>query len=201
MGSFAILLHLTHQCRYGNWDRVRSSIRRCERFRFDYYLLSSTAEALGKRYQMRPMEMIRFRCESLMRLAEREIIEIDRKQQAADSANTSSDTAPADENLSSNERLTELVKQIAEEARRLANTRAELQKAKKQHADLVETEKLSKSTSGKKTKAQPSAPAEAPTETHTAEPGHKGIPKMPVPEHLVPELCRFRYPPLFILFP
>lgn len=44
------LLCLTHLHGYGNWDRVRSSIRRCERFRFDYYLLSCTSEALGKRY-------------------------------------------------------------------------------------------------------------------------------------------------------
>lgn len=135
-----------------------------------------------------------------MRLAEREIIEIDRKQQAADSANSSSstDALVPDENLSSQERLTELVKQIAEEARRLANTRAELQKAKKQHAELLETEKQSKSTSGKKSKSQASAPAtETTNEGHTAEPGQKGIPKMPVPEHLVPELCRF--PLIFFL--
>jgi SWI/SNF-related matrix-associated actin-dependent regulator of chromatin subfamily A member 5 len=81
------LLCLTHLHGYGNWDRVRSSIRRCERFRFNYYLLSCSAEALGKR------------CEALMRAAEREMTEIDKKQQAVESASSAlsaANTAPAD---------------------------------------------------------------------------------------------------------
>jgi hypothetical protein len=187
--------------RYGNWDRVRSSIRRCERFRFDYYLLSCTSEALGKR------------CESLMRLAEREIIEIDRKQQAIDSANhmttaaasilpsegstTTATTTTAEDHLSSNERMAELVKQIAEEARRLANTRAELQKAKKQQAEMLEADKPAKGTPGKKSKAAATSVApETVTSTSDAaatapaESTHKGIQKMSVPESLIPELCR-----------
>lgn len=36
-------------CRYGSWDQVRNSVRRCERFRFDFYLQSCSADALGKR--------------------------------------------------------------------------------------------------------------------------------------------------------
>jgi hypothetical protein len=35
--------------RYGSWDQVRNSVRRCERFRFDFYLQSCSADALGKR--------------------------------------------------------------------------------------------------------------------------------------------------------
>ena len=42
--------HVTYVCRYGSWDMVRNSIRRCDRFRFDFYLQSCSAEALGKRY-------------------------------------------------------------------------------------------------------------------------------------------------------
>jgi SWI/SNF-related matrix-associated actin-dependent regulator of chromatin subfamily A member 5 len=43
------LLCLTHLHGYGSWDQVRNSIRRCERFRFDFYLQSCSAETLGKR--------------------------------------------------------------------------------------------------------------------------------------------------------
>jgi hypothetical protein len=141
------------------------------------------------------------RCESLMRLAEREIIEIDRKQQAVDSAQPSTSSSSLaksesssagvnDDQVPSAERMLELVKQIAEEARRLANTRAELQKAKKQQAELLESEKP-KSTAGKKVKAQPvEVPTTSSEPTTAAEPTHKGIQKMAVPENLIPELCR-----------
>lgn len=150
-----------------------------------------------------------------MRLAEREIVEIDRKQQAIDSANnmtasalplsstlpsestTGSTPTNADDHLSSNERMTELVKQIAEEARRLASTRAELQKAKKQQAELLEAEKPVKGTPGRKPKAaQTSTPVVAAPENaistsdSAADTTHKGIQKMSVPDNLIPELCR-----------
>ncbi|KAJ1428852.1 Homeodomain-like protein, partial [Ochromonadaceae sp. CCMP2298] len=64
------LLCLTHLHGYGSWEQVRNSVRRCERFRFDFYLQSCSADALGKR------------CELLMRSAERELLEIERKRQA-----------------------------------------------------------------------------------------------------------------------
>jgi len=71
------LLCLTHVHGYGAWDLVRSSIRRCERFRFDFYLQSCSAETLGKR------------CENLMKAAERELIEIERKKNVVDSTSGS----------------------------------------------------------------------------------------------------------------
>lgn len=43
------LLCLTHLHGYGNWEQVRNSIRRCDRFRFDFYLQSCSAETIGKR--------------------------------------------------------------------------------------------------------------------------------------------------------
>jgi SWI/SNF-related matrix-associated actin-dependent regulator of chromatin subfamily A member 5 len=55
------LLCLTHLHGYGNWDQVRSSIRRCPAFRFDFFLQTCTSEQLGKR------------CETLMKAAEREL--------------------------------------------------------------------------------------------------------------------------------
>ena len=52
------LLCFTNHYGYGNWEDVRMAIRRCDRFRFDYFLRSCTADNLGKR------------CEQLMRAAE-----------------------------------------------------------------------------------------------------------------------------------
>jgi hypothetical protein len=111
------LLCLTHLHGYGNWDLVRNSVRRCERFRFDFYLQSCSADALGKR------------CELLMRSAERELNEIERKKQVADQQ-ASSSTKPKGVGDVAKERLAEITKQIAEESRRLAATRATLSKIK-----------------------------------------------------------------------
>lgn len=52
------LLCLTQLHGYGSWDLVRSSIRRCEKFRFDYYIQSCSAETLGKRYFHSPLYVI-----------------------------------------------------------------------------------------------------------------------------------------------
>ncbi|RYD84283.1 MAG: hypothetical protein EOP84_05930 [Verrucomicrobiaceae bacterium] len=46
----SFMVNAVHMCyRYGSWDQIRTSIRRCERFRFDFYLQSCSAEAIGKR--------------------------------------------------------------------------------------------------------------------------------------------------------
>ena len=114
--------------RYGSWDQVRNSVRRCERFRFDFYLQSCSADALGKR------------CELLMRSAERELLEIERKRQAADApggAHASTKLKVAGDQVK--ERLNELTKQIAEESKRLANTRSQLQKMKSSSSMVMGT--------------------------------------------------------------
>jgi hypothetical protein len=54
------LLCLVQLHGYGNWERIRSELRRCERFRFDYTLLG------------RGTDEVRRECERLMREAERE---------------------------------------------------------------------------------------------------------------------------------
>lgn len=98
---------------------MRSSIRRCERFRFDYYLLSCTADVIGKR------------CEALMRAAEKELIELDKKSAASTAAlSAHSSILGGDLVGSRTDRMTQLIKQITDEARKLANTRTELQKLK-----------------------------------------------------------------------
>jgi hypothetical protein len=118
---------------------VKNSIRRCERFRFDFYLQSCSVDTLGKR------------CEALMRSAERELLEIEKKKQAADQHSAAAATAAAGSAAFSfnparggqvtvttagsnvevaKEKLAEMTRQITEEAKKLANARAQLTKAK-----------------------------------------------------------------------
>jgi len=94
---------------------VRNSVRRCERFRFDFYLQSCSAEVLGKR------------CETLMRSAERELAEIERKRQIGGDDAQSKSKAGGE---LVRQRLAEITQQIQEESKRLANTRSQLQKLK-----------------------------------------------------------------------
>lgn len=76
------------------------------------------------------------RCEALMRMAEKELSEMDKKKSVAsnaaktDSGATVGVAANANSSAGTRERLSELSKHIAEEARRLALTRGELLKAK-----------------------------------------------------------------------
>lgn len=178
-------------CRYGNWDRIRSSIRRCERFRFDYYLLSCSAETLGKR------------CEALMRMAEKELIEADKKKVSVAASSEGNASGGALGTLSvtvgMRERMAELSKQIAEEARRLASTRAELMRAKGVNTGAipVAAEEMSASQSfgsgqkgkiiqkGKSTTDMPnSSESEPPRISHT------GRPPVELTEDELPDLCR-----------
>ena len=73
-----------------------------------------------------------------MRSAERELLEIERKRQAADApggAHASSKLKSAGEQVK--DRLSDLTKQIAEESKRLANTRSQLQKLKTTSSGVV----------------------------------------------------------------
>lgn len=80
------------------------------------------------------------RCELLMRSAERELLEIERKRQAADApggASVSAKLKTAGDVVK--ERLSDLTKQIAEESKRLANTRSQLQKLKSSNSMVLGT--------------------------------------------------------------
>ncbi|CAM9293074.1 unnamed protein product, partial [Ectocarpus sp. 4 AP-2014] len=66
------LLCLAHKYGYGNWDLVKAAIRRSDRFRFDYFLRSCSADALGKR------------CEALMKAAEKEDAEWHKSRQGTE---------------------------------------------------------------------------------------------------------------------
>jgi len=215
------LLCLTHLHGYGNWDLVRSSIRRCERFRFDYYLLSCTSDTIGKR------------CETLMRSAERELVEIEKKRAVTDSANVQSSSAanstsvvasgasntatsseaatatlvPLNAQSSTStettkapslmkmstaelnkEKLNALNKQIAEEAKRLSQLRAEF----KSKSQLMAVKDLAP---GSGQKAGGPSPSTVPTAAKQAAisddqaPVPRGTALKPVPSEFLPELC------------
>lgn len=131
------------------------------------------------------------------------MIEIDKKQQNSEStaASTSSllATVAATNDMSASgpgksvaavisdtttmqERMQELIKQISDEARRLAATRAELQKTKKIHSETLSE----KPSSSKKGSSADAADAETASEAL-----HRGQQKLTVPEHLMPELCKY----------
>jgi SWI/SNF-related matrix-associated actin-dependent regulator of chromatin subfamily A member 5 len=185
------LLCLTHVHGYGNWDRVRSSIRRCERFRFDYFLLSCSAEILGKR------------CESLMRMAEKELAEMDKKKSVATSSaaaegSATAAAATATSSVGMRERLTELSKHIAEEARRLALTRGELLKAKggSSVSAIVATDGGSSAAAGPSSSSKQPKPAAKPRastdgkEDSKGASVHSGRPPKNLASENLPELAR-----------
>ena len=170
------LLCLTHLHGYGNWDAVRASIRKCERFRFDYYLLSCSADALGKR------------CEALMKSAEKELMEIERKRMAADTmksmalstypTSTSAKKGGA-ESAENEQKIAEMAKQVAEEVRRLSQFRDKLSSLQNEMAPKKEKEGRDKEAVEEKVIVAESKP------------GRGGaLRTLPIPEHLCPELCR-----------
>jgi SWI/SNF-related matrix-associated actin-dependent regulator of chromatin subfamily A member 5 len=128
------LLCLTNYYGYGNWDKVKRAIRRCDRFRFDYFLRSCSAENLGKR------------CEQLMRAAEKENAEYERKRQAVEENRRreredrlQEDTKREKEDSDKKRKIGELEVKIAEEDAKMAEitemrksveTRVQLGKAK-----------------------------------------------------------------------
>lgn len=174
------LLCLTHLHGHGNWDLIRSSIRRCERFRFDFYLQSLSSEVIGKR------------CETLMKSAERELAEIERKRQAADAASQIPKVRSAvDVNR---ERLVELEKQIEAESRKLANVRAQLQRNKS--AASGDSKSTTAGPSSKKPVVSSlfdTADKQVKEQGNTTSGASRvgGIQQRPVPDENLPELCRY----------
>ncbi|EGB02487.1 hypothetical protein AURANDRAFT_68833 [Aureococcus anophagefferens] len=65
-----VLLQLVCEHGYGNWRRIRADFRSRPEFQFDWFLRSLDAEAVGKR------------CEALMRAAEKEYAELERRHEA-----------------------------------------------------------------------------------------------------------------------
>jgi SWI/SNF-related matrix-associated actin-dependent regulator of chromatin subfamily A member 5 len=193
------LLCLTHLHGYGSWDQVRNSIRRCERFRFDFYLQSCSAETLGKR------------CELLMRSAERELLEIERKRQSSGTEFVSSSVKSMTPSEIMNQKLSEITKKVANETARLAALRSQLSKLKNSSTTLAEGK--TPGSEGKKKSAKKVQEAAETAESGAAEgkegdsaekggdadknaedkkksSGQRGGSAHPVPESLYPTLTR-----------
>lgn len=115
------LLCLTHVHGYGNWDRVRTSIKRSDRFRFDFSLQCASEEQIGKR------------CELLMRSAEKELLDIEKKEadETGNSANPGSGNTKAIGDSEDRAKIKEITKKQAADAKKLAHIRAQLAIARK----------------------------------------------------------------------
>jgi SWI/SNF-related matrix-associated actin-dependent regulator of chromatin subfamily A member 5 len=110
------LLCLAHEYGYGAWDEVKAAIRRSERFRFDYYLRSCSADVIGKR------------CEALMKQADKENAEWEKRAINAAAGNKAMDALSGTKERSEEEKkcvlqLAEFSRRMQEEGRQLAELR------------------------------------------------------------------------------
>ncbi|CAM9180317.1 unnamed protein product, partial [Phaeothamnion confervicola] len=125
------LLCLAHKFGYGNWDQVKAAIRRSDRFRFDYFLRSCNAADLGKR------------CEALMKAAEKENLEWDKRQnQLSHDRRDQSEREAEEERRVAEEReraskLGDFQSRLAEETRKLADLRNNKGKLRQGLADAT----------------------------------------------------------------
>ena len=169
------LLCLTHLHGFGSWDQVRSSLRRCDRFRFDFYLQSCTSEMLGKR------------CELLMKAAERELQEKERKIKEGDAKKSN-------EKATAFDRQQEIEKSLRSEERKLSLLRDQLNKAKSGH--LPGSKNPPKDSAKDCEMAGVSSTSSAPSlssatkKRPAASGGAKDGVLKPVKEKDLPELCR-----------
>merc|ERR1711871_1384518 len=182
------LLCFTQIHGYGNWDKVRQSITKCDKFKFDYYLNSCSSDAIGKR------------CETLMRSAERELQERLKKNKGAiteafpilsqsftNKGNaelkeiTKPITATGGEKRTMQElhrdKLVKLNQEIKEESAKLSALRKELS-MKPLGKEGSTTGKTPKKVNGD-TEPEVSSKGGLPT----------GGAKRPVPDKVLPELC------------
>jgi SLIDE len=113
------LLCLAHQYGYGAWDQVKAAIRRSGRFKFDYFLRSCSADTLGKR------------CEALMRAAEKENAEWEKRAVAATTTGVSGSRPADSRGLKpgvSKEKAVEDEKRRVEESERIGKLREFVQR-------------------------------------------------------------------------
>lgn len=142
------LLNLVNLYGYGKWDEIRNYIRKSEKFRFNFYLQSCSSEAIGKR------------CEALMRLTEKELIEMDKKKSSISGSSANADENPIlpsssaqyINNFLSNEslyqqRVASLNKQINEETKKLLHNRAEFLKLRQDNNNSAAAASSSSATS------------------------------------------------------
>ena len=171
------LLCLTHLHGYGNWDQVRSSIRRCPAFRFDFFLQTCTSEQLGKR------------CETLMKAAERELEVLKKRNESSGGVKKT----PEEQSL---ETQAAYKKQLQQIARDLTRVRDQLQQAKSGHAANSKNPAPDSGAGGGSAGGGPvkekkaAAGAGAGAAGGGAGAGGNAGGKRPFPDRDLPELCR-----------
>jgi hypothetical protein len=137
----------------------------------------------------------------LMKSAERELLEIERKKQAADNQSLVIATSKpkTGNNDAMRQRVQEITQQIAEESKRLAATRAQLQRLRKSEVGVDKVAKSAASASTSASVKDSTAESKPSTEKKSSTNGGVGrLPSNPVPEELYPELCR--YFSIFVVF-
>lgn len=122
-------------------------------------------------------------CELLMRSAERELTEIERKKSSSDGILTAG-SGKNKNGEAIRQRVQEIASQVAEESKRLAATRAQLQRLRKSESS---SKPILAALSGQASKDQP----EAKVEKRSGHGGQGRGPSNPVPEEHYPELCRY----------
>ncbi|KAH8049550.1 helicase [Aureococcus anophagefferens] len=121
-----VLLQLVCEHGYGNWRRIRADFRSRPEFQFDWFLRSLDAEAVGKR------------CEALMRAAEKEYAELERRHEAyvaaVNALAAARQGAPRDPEtgkpLSQPERVARMFEKMADDHKKQADLRNELKAQK-----------------------------------------------------------------------
>jgi hypothetical protein len=121
-----------------------------------------------------------------MRSAERELAEMERKKMAAD-AMSSANVRPRSSADVNKERMLDLTHQIAVEAKRLANTRAQLAKLKSTTGGVAPIPMKSTSVAGAKEGAGKKTSSNEPKASGGTIGGSRA---QVVPEGLLPELCK-----------
>lgn len=135
-----------------------------------------------------------------MRSAERELIEIERKKNAASenlNAGVSGKTKSG-ANDALQVRVQEITEQIAEESKRLAAIRAQLQRMKK--SEMSPKPVLLSMSSPSATASAARDAAEPKQEKKAANMAQGRATTNPVPEELYPELCRYSFHLCLFLF-
>lgn len=137
------------------------------------------------------MSCLCFRCELLMRSAERELAEMERKKLAADAMSTTSARPRSNAELNK-ERMVELTHQIGLEAKRLAVSRGQLSKLKVAGPTTSSAPAPSKGPSTKDAVKKAPAPAGHAHASSAASASVMGRPtSSTLPEGLLPELCKY----------
>lgn len=71
LGCYTLQICMVHKLGYGNWDELKAAFRTSPLFRFDWFVKSRTTQELARR------------CDTLIRLVEKENQEYDERERQA----------------------------------------------------------------------------------------------------------------------